>query len=81
MPKNWGFKIENCVTSEDFKNKIYPKIPKRMYGSLQWIEAGRAIRMLSQYKVPIHSLLNIYSVVSKNLTSATAFNIKSPNFW
>ena len=57
MSKIWGFKIENCDTSEVFKNKKIPRNSKRMYGSLHGIKAEWA-SMPVQHKILIQSLLN-----------------------
>ena len=36
MPKIWRFSIENCDTSEVFKNKIYREILKEIVWEFAW---------------------------------------------
>ena len=82
MSKIWGFSIENCNTSEVFKNIKYPEI-NRMYVSLHAWERGWRV----QCKIPIHALLNFqflktlpvpqFSILNENAN--TRFLIDSRN--
>ena len=51
MSKIWGFKIENCDTSEIFKNKKYPEILKENVGEFAWDRGWTGIQRLVQFSL------------------------------